>query len=632
PAEFKKRRGYDLLPYLPILAGIKMADASTRARVLSDYRLTISDLIAAKHYAELKKLAHENRIASYSEAAGPNYSQADMLKTSSRVDYAMAEFWMPCTHRASMSSRFLLRNAANANHIYGKRMTMCEAFTSLGPEWQQSPFTMKPVADQAFCDGCNRMCIHNFSQSPSLTAKPGYVYVAGTHYDPGITWWDETPAFNLYLARCSSMLQAGMFHADALVYRGSNIGHGEQRKMLVPTLGHGYDHDNCNSEVLLTRTSVHDGRIVLADGMRYHVLILPNAHPMPPADLAKIAALVKAGATIVGPPPAAMQGMPVHAGEEAQFKTLVARLWGGLNGRNHTEKHLGAGRVFWGKTARAVLLAQGDPPDFAVRGLSPDGTIEWIHRTCGSSDIYFVASRWAHRENVVCTFRQSGRQPELWNPVTGAIRSATAFTQANGCTSIPLQFGPCGSVLVVFHKKIGTDVSGTTQSNYAAATPLLRLTGPWSVHFDPTWGGPASVVFSQLIDWTHSHNAGIKYYSGTAVYQKTFDLPKLPPVGSHVLLDLGGVDDVATVRLNGKDLGVVWTRPAEVDITHAVKARHNTLEIRVVNLWPNRLIGDASLPRGRRFTRTNIHKFTPASPLLPSGLLGPVRVLIEHEP
>src|SRR6202000_378504 len=236
---------------------------------------------------------------------------------------AMAEFWMPSAHRPTMNSRFLLRNAANANHIYGRDITMCESFTTLGPEWEETPLTMKPVADQAFWDGLNKICVHNFSQSPSLTANPGYVYVAGTHYEPGVTWWDEAGAFNTYLARCSFLLQQGKFVADALFYHGDNIGHGEQRKTIPPTLGEGYDHDNCNSEVLLTRTSVQDGRIVLTDGMSYHVLVLPNHQPMPLEDLKQIAALVDAGATIVGSPPISMSGMILNPHDQEQFDGLV---------------------------------------------------------------------------------------------------------------------------------------------------------------------------------------------------------------------------------------------------------------------------------------------------------------------
>lgn len=632
PEEFERRRGYDLIPYLPVLAGVNMCDATIREKVMRDYRLTISDLIAQKHYAHLRKLANENGLVCYSEAAGPDYDQADLLKTSSRVNVAMAEFWMPCFHRPTMADRFLVRNAANSNHVYGKRITMCEAFTSIGPEWQQTPFTMKPVADQAFCDGLNRICFHNFSQSPSLTAKPGYVYYAGTHYGRNITWWNETPAFNTYVSRCSAMLQAGMFHADALVYRGDNIGDGEPMKVLLPTLGRGYDYDNCNSEVLRTRTSVRSGRIVLTDGLSYRVLIIPDSKPMPFEDLWKIRSLVEAGATVVGPAPTGMAGMPEYPSQESEFKSIVGQLWGSGENVNDTGRHVGSGRVIWGHTARKVLEDEGAPPDFRVSGLTDGGRINWIHRKVGAVEVYFVASHWAHPQNVVCTFRVSGRQPELWNPVTGKIRRVTAFSQKDDCTSMPLRFGPHGSTFVVFHRHIPASFQGKTDSNYPTVHLLTRISGSWTVNFDPKWGGPSKVIFQHLTDWTSSPDSGIKYYSGTAVYHKEFNFDGVVKKGEHVLLDLGKVYDIASVKLNGQALGVVWTKPALVDVTDEIRSKNNDLVVKVVNLWPNRLIGDASLPQRRRYTETNIHKFVPTSPLLPSGLVGPVLLLSTRPP
>ncbi len=293
PQEFERRRGYDLTPYLPVLAGIKMADEATRQRVERDYKLTISDLMADYHYGHLEKLCKENGLTFYSEAAGPNLYQADLMKNISRVDKAMGEFWYPSAHRRRPEDRFFTRNVACATHIYGMPVNMDEAFTSIGPAWEETPFTMKPVADQAFCDGLNRICFHNFSHSPSLTAKPGYVYLPGTHYDPQITWWDQTPAFNAYLSRCSALLQEGKFVADAMIYQGDNIGRGEPMKRIYPTLGEGYDHDDCNEEVLLTRLSVKDGRLVLPDGMSYRVLILPDPQPISLAALEKVASLIE---------------------------------------------------------------------------------------------------------------------------------------------------------------------------------------------------------------------------------------------------------------------------------------------------------------------------------------------------
>jgi hypothetical protein len=509
---------------------------------------------------------------------------------------------------------------------------MDEAFTSMGPEWEETPFTMKRVADQAFCDGLNQICFHNFSHSPSLTAKPGYVYLPGTHYDPGITWWEQTPAFNRYLARCSAMLQAGKFVADAIFYQGDNISKGEPMKKIPPGLGEGYDHDNCNTEVLLTRMRVKDRRIVLPDGMSYRVLVLPDTQPITLDALEKVASLIESGATVVGPPPAGMAGMPLRPNEQEEFNSVVARLRGGMDGTNVTQKKLGAGRLIWGRTVREVLQSDNVPPDFEQTGLSDAGTIDWIHRQAGGVEIYYVASRWEHPEKVDCTFRVAGKQPELWNPVTGEMRDATAFRQEKGRTVIPLEFDPCASIFVVFRRSIPTTLSGKAASNHFTAHLQATLSGPWTVNFDPKWGGPESIVFESLTDWTKRPEAGIKFYSGTAIYHKKFDLNTLPGQGGRLLLDLGEVHEVASMRLNGHDMGVLWTKPARVDITAAAKTKNNDLELTVVNLWPNRLIGDESLPKESRFTETNIRKFGSASPLPPSGLIGPVNLLMEEGP
>jgi len=630
PEEFKKRRGYDLLPYLPALAGRVIGDEEFSKQIKQDHQLTIDDLIADNHYAYRRKLANAAGFPFYAEAAGPNMKQSDLLKNSSRVDVAMGEFWMPSAHRPSFERRFLLREAANANHIYGKKFTVCESFTSVGPHWEESPFSMKATGDQAFCDGLNRVAFHEASLSPSMTAKPGYTMWAGTHYEPGITWWNQTPAFNTYLARCSYLLQQGLFAADVIFYQGNKSGYTHVLKTVFPTLGEGYDYDHCNTEVLLTRLSVKNGRIVLPDGMSYRVLVLPDNLPMQLPALEKVASLLNAGATVIGPRPTGMFGKPLKPGDTDKFEALVKRLWSGADS-SATETRIGSGRLVWGKTARQVLKELGVSPDFEYQGLSDAGTIDWIHRSMSDgTEIYFVASRWETPESVTCSFRVSGKQPELWNPVTGERRDATAFRQENGRTMVPLEFDPCGSTFVIFRKTIGPKVNGTTARNYPTLKPQLELGGGWDVSFDPKWGGPAQIRFDALTDWTQHADKGIKFYSGTAIYRKTFTLSALPDRGGQLMLDLGEVREVAEVRVNGRDLGVVWAKPARVNINSAVKVGVNELEVTVVNLWPNRLIGDAALPAEKRFTETNMRKFVSTSPLLPSGLLGPVRVLAEE--
>ncbi len=630
PEEFKRRRGYDLVPYLPLLAGADMADMTTRERIQRDYKLTISDLMADYHYGHLEKLCKENGLMFYSEAAGPNLHTADLLQNTSRVDIPMAEFWMPSYHRPTPKSQLFSRNGACASHIYGLPVNMDEAFTSMGPEWEETPFSMKPVSDQAFCQGVNRICVHNFSHSPSLTAKPGYVYMPGTHYEPRITWWEQTPAFNQYLARCSFLLQQGKFVADAIFYKGDDIGDGEPNELIHPTLGDGFDYDCSNSDVLLTRMSVKNGRIVLPDGMSYRVLILPDNQPMALGALQKVRDLIEAGATVIGPRPTGLAGLPLRADEEEIFETQVNNLWGkDRNSTGRVKRRIGAGYLVSGQSARETLLDAGVPPDFEHTGLSDNGTIYWIHRRLEDADIYYVASYWQLTEKLECTFRVSGKQPELWDPVTGAIRDAVSFRQEGGRTIVPLEFDPCGSTLVVFRKPIATNAIGKGRSNYPAVDETQHtLSGPWEVSFDPKWGGPEMVIFNELVDWTTRPEFGIRHYSGTAIYRKRFDMSIALAKGQRLLLDLGELHEVAAVRLNGIDLGVSWTKPARIELIRGLHARGNDLEITVVNLWPNRLIGDESLPKESRLTETNIHKFNSQTPLLPSGLIGPVRILL----
>lgn len=634
PEEFKRRRGYDLIPYLPVLAGAEMSDAATRERIRRDHQLTTSDLMADCHYGHLEKLCKENGLIFFSEAAGPNLHTADLLQNLSRVDMPMAEFWVPSYHRPTPKDRFWARNGACASHIYGMPVNMDEAFTSIGPEWEESLFNLKPVADRAFCDGVNRICFHNFSHSPSLTAEPGYVYFAGTHYNARTTWWDQTPAFNTYLARCCYLLQQGKFVADAIFYKGDNLGDGDPRKLDHPTLGDGYDYDCSNTDVLLKRMSVKDGRIVLPDGMSYRVLVLPDDQPMALDALRKIAELIKAGATVVGPQPTGLAGRPADPDEETTFDALVAQLWGGrLGSATAMKRQIGAGLLVSGQSARQTLLEAGVPHDFDHSGLSNDGAIYWIHRRMDDADIYFISSHWQLPEKLECMFRISGKQPEIWDPVTGSIRDASAFRQESGRTIVPLEFDPCGSVFIVFRKPIGKQAAGKASSNYPSADAVQQmLTGAWEVSFDPKWGGPQKVIFDQLVDWTTRPEFGIKHYSGTAFYRKTFNLISAPAKGVRLLLDLGELHEVAAVRLNGVDLGVAWAKPARVELTDVLKATGNDLEITVVNLWPNRLIGDEGLPKESRLTETNIHKFNSSTPLLPSGLIGPVRILSVKEP
>lgn len=264
-----------------------------------------------------------------------------------------------------------------------------------------------------------------------------------------------------------------------------------------------------------------------------------------------------------------------------------------------------------------VLTKMGVPLDFEA-----DHNLRYTHRHTDDADIYFVANGANEQLRADCTFRVAGKMPEIWNPVTGEQRSAAGYQQFGGRTTVPLEFAPHGSLFVVFRKT--TDVAQAKGRNFPQFTPLQELAGPWTVQFDPTWGGPATIEFPKLISWSAHSDDGIRFYSGTAVYRKTFPLPAKPQSG--MCLDLGQVQVMAQVKLNGKDLGGVWTPPFRVDISGAAQVGENTLEISVANLWPNRLIGDQMRPPETRLTSTTWNPFRKDSPLLESGLLGPVRL------
>lgn len=624
PEEFKKRRGYDLEKYLPLLIGRTIGSEELAEVFKNDFRLTISDLISENHYGRQQEVANQHGLQSYAEAAGPHQYQADLKKCVGRCDVAMGEFWMPSPHREQPSGRFLVREAATAAHIYGIKQVFAESFTSVGPNWEVSPFMMKAAADQAFCDGLNWICFHTFTHRPSVSDVPGLTHSAGTHFDRTNTWWDQSPPFVNYLSRCSYMLQQGLFQADVLFYKGHGLRSGadafeweDGMKNPPISLGAGYDYDTSNEEVLLTRLEVENGNLVLPDGMSYQVLVIDEKAEVSFRALKKMVNLVEQGATIMGKVENPVLG---QTDDELAYQKLIRLVWGN-NGEG--ENKIGKGQFVWNKSIREVLQSKKVFPDFECSGLTDTGVVDFIHRKTDNVDIYYVCSRWQLEEKVECTFRVEGKQPELWDPVTGETRLLSNFKVENGRTIIPMEFGPCSSYFVVFKDPI---IVQNSVSNWPSYKRVQAIDGDWELSFDKTWGGPETVVFEDLSDWSMHHDARIKYYSGTASYRKTFDLESMNKA-DELYLDLGKVHELAQVKLNGVDLGVSWTKPYRVKITPYVKASDNLLEIDVVNLWPNRLIGDEFLTGEEQFTKTNIRKFTKSTQLLPSGLIGPVQIM-----
>jgi hypothetical protein len=497
--------------------------------------------------------------------------------------------------------------------------------------------------------------LHQATCQPPEDGKPGYEFCAGQHFTPNITWWEQSPAFFTYLSRCSYMLQQGNFVGDVCYYLGEDPPSLAPPKYIVPDLGSGYDCDYCNADVLLTRMSGTNGLIMLPDGTSYRLLVLQNcvspvsgvagqvggyqsltvsstpSKAISVEVITKLRDLVLAGATIIGAPPQEATGLENYPQCDTNVQSIAAQIWGNLDGTNLTQRSFGAGRVIWGKTSREVLLADGVKPDFTFTGQDAQpGNFDYIHRTSGDAEIYFVINRLNQQMTQNFTFRVTGKQPEIFDPVSGSIRPANNFQQTNGCTTLPLQFDRFGSCFVVFRQPIAPGVAGNAEGNFSKLVQVQNLTGSWNVAFDPAWGGPTTnALFPSLVSWIQRPEYGIKYYSGKATYYKTFDLTN--NITQRLFLDLGDVRNIADVRLNGKELGILWCFPWRVEITGDVKPTGNTLEVDVINYWANRVIGDLNLPATNRLTQTHdVFRFgmlTSNTPPLDSGLLGPVTVL-----
>ena len=661
--QFEEYRGYSPRPYLPVLAGQAVKSTDVSQRFLRDYYKTLGDLFRDNFYGAQRAACNENGLKWHSESGGPwnrklaAFQNADQLAFLARNDMPQGEFW----HKG----RPMNRQPAMAAHVYGKKLAATEAFTHMRAHWSAYPEALKKDADAAFVDGANHFVWHTFSCSPPEFGKPGIEYFAGTHINPNITWFEQAGGFIGYLARCQTMLREGKFVADVCCYTGDKFymhwGRGDKwtpNASLV--VGKGYTYDVVSDEVLLDRMSVKDGKLVLPDGMSYRVMAIDLVdESVTPKALDKIIGLAEAGATIVlgKQQPTRAPGLHGYPQSDQQVKSLAGKLWSSAE----TQK-LGRGKIISGKAIDDVLAAEGIERDF-------EGPWEYIHRCSGDTDIYFVSGTGTEE----CTFRTSGKEPELWCPKTGKIREAVAYRKTDdGRTVVPLTLPENGSVFVVFrepaepnHLVAGAD-AGVQIAGRAGEGIQLRLwdndehtlaasrkkqlsvkssnrpqpqevTGAWEVQFSPEWGGPASITFDKLIPWNEHSQEGVKYYSGSATYKKTLTLSK-DQIDGLVRIQLGQVGHVAEVRLNGKLLKTVWSSPWLVNLTGAAKAGENLLEITVTNLWTNRLIGDSRLPEDKRFTKTNVRLFSekdkyrafqgfsPKDALAPSGLIGPVRL------
>jgi hypothetical protein len=639
---FRQRYGYDPAPYLPALFDPASLDPGIAGRFLHDYRVTVSDLIIENHFRAVRDLLNKNGLRLLAEAGHGGYARVDALKALGSVDIPMGEFW---NHQ-----RFwVVKEAASAAHIYGRKIVDAEALTGWR-NWQEGPAEYKRRFDIALCAGLNHPTFHTFTHNPPAAGRPGFVYHAGEHFNVNATWWDQAGPMVEYMARCDYLLQQGLFVADVGFYYGDQAPNlvparridpdikpiypetdclhcGKPRPIQISSLDRGYDYDYLDSGAILTRMRISAGRIVLPDGLSYALLVLPDREDMPLEVLRKLGELVEAGATVVGRKPARTPGLAGYPACDDEVGSLAERIWGPCDGVAVKEHRYGQGRIVWGIGLNELLRGLGRGPDFQALGVAnADQHVDFIHRATAREDIYFVSNSAPAKEVFDAVFRVGEtRTPELWYADTGRIVPCRSFVRVEGGCRLALELPAYGSVFVVFRETPTPAAFLSPAPLRAGDRPAVTIAGPWTVRFPPGWGAPASVLWNGLIDWTRSEDPGIRHFSGTASYTTEFELDG-PPAGpgQGALLDLGSVREVAEVALNGRRLGVLWKEPFQADVSGLLKPGRNLLEVKVTNLWHNRLMGDLQNPAHRSAARTNM-VLKPGEPI-PAGLFGPVTI------
>lgn len=619
--QFRKRRGYDPTPWMPVLAGQIVESSQASDRFLWDLRKTIADLIADEHYGTLEAVLHEWHMGHYGESHEEGRAfVADGMEVKKFNEVPMSAMWTqtPGVNNIQYGYNADDRESASVAHIYGQNIAAAESMTAAAAPWAWSPATLKPTADQEFLNGINRFVIHESAHQPLIDKKPGLTLGPfGQWFNRNETWADQAGPWVSYLARTSYLLQQGHFAADLIYFYGEDSNLTAIFAQSSPNVPPGYGFDYINADGLIHELSVSDGRIVTPGGGNYRVLGLdPYSRHMSLPVLQAIYKLVNDGATVAGPKPT---DDPSLADDQSEFSKLDGELFGDGTGVHR----VGKGTVYAGQTPAEVMTALNLPPDFDYTQQGSDRNLQFVHRHLPDADLYFIDNRSDAGAQVEATFRVSGKAPELWYAETG-MSKPVSFKIAEGRTSLPLKFEPWGTVFVVFRHPT-RETSHTVPPE--VESQLATVSGPWKVSFPPNWGAPSAITLNDLASWSDNQDEGVKYFSGTGTYTKTVNAPAAWfHSGVHIWIDLGDVKNLVEVQVNGKSLGIVWHAPYRVDATAALKPGPNELTVKVTNAWVNRLIGDQQPDAAKKYTFADVKPYRANSPLLPSGLLGPVTI------
>ena len=624
-ADFKRLRGYDPTPWLPVLTGRLVESAEASDKFLWDFRKTIQDLVATEHYGVLEAVLHERGMGHYGESHESGRAlPADGMQVKKYNEVPMSAFWTqkPGVNKIQYGYNADDRESASVAHIYGQNVAAAESMTAAGTDWQWSPGTLKPTADAEFLAGINRFVIHESAHQPLVDKAPGMTLGPfGQWFNRNETWADQAGTWINYLARTSFLLQSGHFGADVIYYYGEDSNVTAIFGDHSPAVPAGYGFDYVNADALIHELSVTGDRITTKSGMNYRVLGLdPFSQHMSLPVLKAIHKLVEQGAVVAGSKPS---DDPSLSDDAAEFNKLNSELFGDGSGVHK----VGKGTVYAGQTLAEALPAMKVVPDFDYSKPDSDMDIEFVHRKLSDGDLYFVDNRSDKGEQVDASFRVAGGAPELWYAETGRTMPVS-FKIENGVTTVPLNLEPWGTVFVVFRKST-TETSHTFPAK--TETELASVSGEWKIAFQPKRGAPDSITVNDLASWTDNSDAGVKYFSGAGTYTKSINADaSWFKKGGHIWLDLGDVKNLAEVTVNGKSLGVIWHAPYRVDATSALKPGANELSIKVVNSWVNRLVGDQQPGVTTPITFADVKPYKAKSKLWPSGLLGPVKLVSEQ--
>jgi hypothetical protein len=597
---FETHHGYNILPYLPALNGWELPEGN--AEFLYDFKKTVSDQIICSHYTTGRDFLDEYGIELVAEAGGPgppiwDSCPVDSLKALGNVTVPRGEFWVQMSRHI-----FLIKEVASASHIYGLDVVDAEAFTTWR-RWKDSPHALKPYLDRAFSEGLNRVTFVSFSNTRPEHGLPGRSIHAGSDINPAVTWWDQSKPFMEYMSRSSYLLAQGKFVADVAYYYGDKAPNffpelqGDPERPMIAGLSAGYDFDVVNTDVILNRMNTKDGKIVFPDGLNYNLLVLPNIKDIPQNVIRKAQQLIEAGANVL------VQNPEVAKNLEGEFLSH--------------------------DTIDEALAELSVAKDF----LRNEEKIDFIHRRVDGMDIYFVSNKTNEAITESVEFRATNKHVEFWDPVTTKQFKIPNVQSSQGTSKVSLQLPGYGSAFIVFTK----EDRQLEAHGQATKTQTTELKSPWRLSFPENWGAPSSVELDELISWTDHEDKGIKYFSGTATYENSFTVSKDDIDRRETIrMDLGEVYDVAEVLVNGESAGILWTRPYQLDIQDLVKQGENKLEVKITNLWINRLTGDIDLPENERFSRTNVPPVTELDTghgdltwrIQTSGLLGPVTVSV----